>query len=101
MIETTVSETIIETIVVSEDTEPSVIIISTDEPQVIVTVNEPGPQGIQGIQGEPGGTIPLSDLVDVDSTNLTNGSVLVYSTSTQKWVATQELSNQIIESGQY
>ena len=101
MIETTVSETIIETIVVSEDTEPSVIILSTDEPQVIIEVNEPGPQGIQGEQGIPGGAVPLVDLTDVDASNLANGSVLVYSTATRKWTATQELSNQIIESGQY
>lgn len=100
MIETTVSETIIETIVVSEDTEPSVIILSTDEPQVIIEVNEPGPQGIQGIQGEAGST-ELETLTDVDLTLKTNGSVLVYSTPSQKWVATTLLENQSVESGHY
>ena len=101
MIETTVSETIIETIVVSEDTEPQVIILTTDEPQVIVEVNEPGPQGIQGEQGIPGGTVPLVDLVDVDATTLNSGSILVYSTISEKWVATTLLENQSVESGHY
>lgn len=98
MIETTVSETIIETIVVSEDTEPQVIIVTTDEPQVIVEVNEPGPQGIQGV---PGSSVPLSDMLDVDATNLNNGSILVYSITAEKWVATTLLENQSVESGHY
>jgi hypothetical protein len=100
MIETTVSETIIETIIVSEDTEPSVLIISTDEPQVIIAENEPGPQGIQGPAGESG-LVPLSQLEDVDVSNLTNGSLLVYSDQSSTWVATTLLENQRIESGQY
>lgn len=100
MIETTVSETIIETIVVSEDTEPSVIIVSTDDPQVIIEVNEPGPQGIQGEQGIAGST-ELEALTDVDVALKTNGSVLVYSAQTQKWVATTLLENQSVESGHY
>lgn len=101
MIETTVSETIVETIVVSEDTEPSVIIISTDEPQVILTANEPGPQGIQGVKGDDGGSVPLSQIQDVDASNLTTGSVLVYSLDANKWVATTLLENQSVESGHY
>ena len=101
MIETTVSETIIETIVVSEDTEPQVIIVTTDEPLVIVEVNEPGPQGIQGEQGVPGSSVPLSEMLDVDATNLNNGSILVYSITAEKWVATTLLENQSVESGHY
>lgn len=98
MIETTVSETKIETIIVSEDTEPSLLIITTDEPQVIVAVSEPGPQGIQG---PPGEAVPLSNLADVDVTNLTNGSLLVYSDQSQTWVATTLLESQSVESGHY
>lgn len=101
MIETTVSETIIETIVVSEDTEPQVIIVTTDEPQVIVEVNEPGPQGIQGLKGDNGDSVPLSQMQDVDALNLTTGSVLVYSLDANKWVATTLLENQSVESGHY
>jgi hypothetical protein len=100
MIETTVSETIIETIVVSEDTEPQVIIVTTDEPQVIVEVNEPGPQGIQGEQGEAGSS-SIETLTDVDTTIKLNGSILVYSTILEKWVATTLLENQSVESGHY
>jgi len=100
MIETTVSETIIETIVVSEDTEPQVIIVTIDEPQVIVEVNEPGPQGIQGVQGEAGSS-SIETLTDVDTTIKLNGSILVYSTVSEKWVATTLLENQSVESGHY
>lgn len=101
MIETTVSETTIETIIVSEDTEPSVLIISTDEPQVIIAESEPGPQGIQGPQGPSGALVPLSQMVDVDASNLENGSLLVYSDQSSTWVATTLLENQRFESGHY
>jgi ABC-type branched-subunit amino acid transport system ATPase component len=63
----------------------------------IVTVITEGEQGPQGAAG----TTLLNLLTDVDSTNKTDGSVLVYSTAVQKWVATTQLENQIIESGQY
>jgi hypothetical protein len=43
----------------------------------------------------------ISDAVDVDSTNKVEGSILVYSTQNQKWVATTQLENQNIESGHY
>lgn len=38
---------------------------------------------------------------DVDLTNLTNGGILVYNTSTSKWTATNLLENQIFEAGQF
>lgn len=43
----------------------------------------------------------LTLLKDVDVTNLTDGSVLVYSSSTLKWEAVTILSKQTIEGGQY
>jgi hypothetical protein len=104
MIIDTVVETVVETVVIQEEVNPTTVIITSETPQVIVGVSEPGPQGIQGEkgdQGEAGSSVPLSELPDVDISALENGSVLTYSSASQKWIATRELSNQIIESGQY
>lgn len=38
---------------------------------------------------------------DVDLTNLKNGGLLVYNSTTQKWVATNLLEQQIFEAGQF
>ena len=47
-------------------------------------------------------TIPrLIDIGDVDSTQLANGSVLVYNTSTSKWITTTTLSAQNMEGGEF
>ena len=97
MIETTCSETTVQIIEVAEGVEPQVIIIDNDAPQVIVVENEPGPQGPPG----PAGIQNISQANDVDSTNLENGSVLVYSQSDEKWIATRLLEEQAIESGHY
>ena len=48
-------------------------------------------QAAAGIQG----------LSDVDLSSLTNGSVLVYSSGSSKWVATQDLEEQNINGGSY
>lgn len=50
----------------------------------------------------PIATIPrLTDIGDVDSTELVNGSVLVYNTSTSKWITTTTLSAQNMEGGEF
>ena len=43
----------------------------------------------------------LSGNRDVDITGITDGSVLVYSSSSQKWVAQLELEKQNINGGSY
>lgn len=43
----------------------------------------------------------VSNATDVNSTVLEDGSVLVYSTSSQKWTATRQLENQVLNGGQY
>lgn len=40
-----------------------------------------------------GGNIRLGDLFDVDPSGLGDGAVLVYSTGTGKWEATQTIEN--------
>jgi hypothetical protein len=43
----------------------------------------------------------LGDLSDVDLTNLEDGSLLIYSTSTQKFVASRILEKQEIDGGEF
>jgi len=43
----------------------------------------------------------LGDLTDVDTTNLQDGSVLVYNTSTTKFETTITLEKQIINGGNF
>ena len=43
----------------------------------------------------------LKGLSDLDITNLTGGSLLVYNAGTEKWTATIELNQQVVDSGQF
>jgi len=43
----------------------------------------------------------ISNIADVDTTTLINGSVLVYKTTTNKWTATTVLDAQDVTGGQY
>jgi len=60
----------------------------------IITQAEQGPPGASGIQN-------IEQANDVDTSTKVDGAVLVYSASSQKWVANKSLDNQNIESGQY
>jgi hypothetical protein len=85
-------ETQYDTIIV--DDSQDTILVETPGEVTVLTAAEQGPPGPAGIQN-------ISDAFDVDSSNKVEGSVLVYSTQNQKWVATTQLENQTIESGQY
>ena len=76
------------------NTVTETVVIESEGLTTVITVGEQGPPGAAGIEN-------LSQLLDVDSTNKVDGSVLVYSTENQKWVSTTLLENQSIESGQY
>ena len=88
-------ETQYDTIIVdgSQDT----ILIETSGEVTVITEAQQGPTGPRGLSGIEN----ISAANDVDSSNKTNGSVLVYSTQSQKWVATTQLENQNVESGHY
>lgn len=43
----------------------------------------------------------ISDIGNVDTSNLVNGSVLVYKTQTNKWTSTTLLDLQTMEGGEY
>ena len=85
-------ETVYDTIIVDDSSDT--VLIETPGEVTVVTAAEQGPPGPAGIQN-------ISDAFDVDSSNKTEGSVLVYSTQNQKWVATTLLENQSVESGHY
>ena len=58
----------------------------------VVTTTIAGPQGIQGIQGTSGAAATfLNNMNDLDSDAVADGSVLVYKSSTSKWVAKNSL----------
>lgn len=59
-----------------------------------------GPQGAQGIQG-PAGPNTINTASDVDATALSDGSVLVYATTTSKWTATLNLNKQTLDGGEF
>jgi hypothetical protein len=67
-----------------------------------VRVNQQGVSQVVsvGIQG-PSGPNTITNATDIDSTNLQNGSVLVYKTSTNKWTSTTILDSQNVEAGEY
>jgi hypothetical protein len=85
-------DTVYDTIIV--DDSQDTILIETPGEVTVITLAEQGPPGPSGIQN-------ISDAFDVNSSNKINGSVLVYSTQDQKWVATTQLENQNVESGHY
>jgi len=68
-----------------------------------VKVNTAGTSQVVGvgIQGPPGPQSSIATLPDVDITNLQNGSVLVYQTSTNKWTSTTTLDSQNMEAGEF
>lgn len=43
----------------------------------------------------------ISDIANVDTTTLINGSVLVYKTTTNKWTSTTTLDAQNMEGGEF
>jgi hypothetical protein len=63
-----------------------------------------GPQGIRGLQGATGyqgatGLSLISEATDVDNSQLTDGSVLVYDDTSTKWKTTKILDSQAVDCG--
>jgi hypothetical protein len=85
----------------------TVVVQSNDtaviQPQVVnqVVTEEKGTTLIvTGIMGPP--TVnSITNSGDIDVSNLQSGSMLVYNTTTNKWVATKLLDQQTIEAGQF
>jgi len=60
-----------------------------------------GPRGVTGPTGVPGPQASFSNSPEIDLTNLTNGSLLIYNDTTEVWEASILLESQIINGGQY
>lgn len=77
--------------VVTTNQTTTTIISEDSSPTIIVT----------GMMGPAGAASGLNSLPDIDISNLSNGSLFVYNSTTNKWVATTLLSQQSFEGGQY
>lgn len=65
-----------------------------------ISIRRPSPPRI--IVNQSASTINyLTDLFDVDTSSNQNGSILVYDSTRQLFVATRTLDNQIIDGGSY
>lgn len=85
-------------VVVTQSGDTSVIqeqtinrIVTDDKPARIIT---------SGMMPPPVAN-SLTNSLDVDVSQLQDGGVLVYNTSTNKWTATNLLDKQIFEAGQF
>lgn len=85
-------------VVVTQSGDTSVVqeqiinrVVTDDKPARIITSGMMPPPAVNSIMASG----------DVDITNLQDGGVLVYNTSTNKWTATNLLDKQIFEAGQF
>jgi hypothetical protein len=74
---------------------------STASPTAVITPQSTSHVVSVGIQGPAGPQSAVSSLADTDTTNLQNGSVLVYKTATSKWTSTTTLDLQNMEGGEF
>ena len=63
--------------------------VSSGNELVVTRVSVPGPQGPQAAAGSSANNI--SGAADVDASSLSNGALLQYNSSSQKWVARNSL----------
>lgn len=98
MSDTTVVVPVEQTVVVAADSG-SVVVESQDNSYVVVTglLGTPGRDGTNGLDGIQ----RLSQASDVDLTNLSDGSLLIYKADSLSWKATTKLEGQVLEAGQF
>lgn len=84
------------TVVLNSEGSPVVV---QEETVTVVSYTDVPTYVLTGIQGPPGVNSTLSTSGDVDVTNLTDGSVLVYNTAISKWQATTVLEKQALNGG--
>ena len=64
------------------------------DPDLIIEVGIPGPSG-------DGGNNYLNQLLDVDSSTLLDGSILVWDTNQTKWVSRTNLTSTLVDGGNF
>lgn len=93
----TVQLTRTETVVVQDFYPESVSLSQTER---VVEHQETAQVVVTGVLA-PASASSVSGSSDVDLSSLSDGSVLVYSSYTNKWIATNKLEKQTVECGQY
>ena len=78
-----------------------IIAIVDTSNQVSATVTDTSINLAQSNLSNPAIIQSMSDIGNVDSTTLNNGSVLVYKTTTNKWTSTTTLDAQNMEGGEF
>lgn len=68
------------------------VTVTSEDTTTVTTVGETGLTGSTG---------SMSEILDVDATAKTDGSVLVYKTLSSKWTATTLLEQQELNGGHY
>jgi hypothetical protein len=76
------------------------VVASSSQPQTIVTQTTAVQTIVTGMMA-PTSAINMSQLRDIDVTELSAGAVLVYNAQTEKWTSTRLLDQQIFEAGQF
>lgn len=88
-----------ETVVTEQN---NTVVAAADGPGTVVTQTASIQTIVTGIMGPAGSAnASVNRLLDVDVSQLTNGSLLVYNTQTEKWTASTRLDQQIFEAGQF
>jgi hypothetical protein len=80
------------TATVGSSTNTSATVSASNKSQV-VSVTVPGPKGDSGLV-VAGASLNINDLADINTTSLADGSMLMYSESTEKWVAKNDLDTE-------
>ncbi len=77
--------------------------ITISATETVVVDNDTAITIVTGLMGPKGRDAPttINALADVDITNVKEGSLLIFSTSSSKWQAGNTLEHQILEAGQY
>lgn len=78
----------------------SVDTISLTKTEIVVVKEDSSTVVVTGLLG-PKTASSVTNSSDVSVENLADGSVLVYSSELNKWVATNKLEKQTVECGQY
>lgn len=67
----------------------------------VSTCSRPVTVSAVGIQGISGTSRPIEEAPNVDATNLQNGSLLIYNTTSSMWVASKLLNAQDMDAGEF
>lgn len=79
------------------------VVVDSGTTNTVVTESDSSFVVVTGIMGPAGrdGIRNLSQAQDLDLTELSDGSLLVYNSTSSKWKATEKLEKQILEAGQF